>query len=192
LLLDEIGQFGKASGIDMSSRAIEYCKERGLNDVSVGDATVLQYPDASFDAIIILDVIEHIEDDAAACRELARVLKPGGIVIIMVPAFMFLWGVTDVLSHHYRRYTKREIVARVKGANLSIARATYFNTFLFPLIALVRVTVRLLKIPVTSESEMGGSLGNAILYAIFRLESLALKYMNFPFGVSVLLVAIKK
>lgn len=192
LLLSELQAFGLAEGIDMSPRAIEYCKQRGLKVALQGDATALPYPDASFDAVTILDVLEHIKDDRATCTEILRVLKPGGIVIVMVPAFMFLWGITDTLSQHFRRYTRKEIQGKLKETGFKVQRATYFNTLLFPMIALVRLTVRFLKIPVTSESQMGKSLGNFLFYQIFRLEPFLLRFINFPFGVSILLIAIKK
>ena len=89
--------------------------------------------------MIALDVIEHIKDDEEALKEIYRVLKPQGMAIIAVPAFMFLWGVTDVISHHYRRYTLSELRKKIENRRFSIIRSSYFNTFLFPFIALVRL-----------------------------------------------------
>jgi SAM-dependent methyltransferase len=192
LLLEELAQFGTAEGIDISPRAIQYCKQRGLSAVSQGDAAALPFGDALLDVVVMLDVLEHVKDDKAVCREIARVLAPGGLAIIMVPAVMFLWGITDVLSQHIRRYTKKEVQKKLQDAGLMVENVTYFNTFLFPLIAAIRIGVRVLGIRVQSESNMGGPFGNFLFYYIFYFESVLLRYMNFPFGVSILLITTKK
>jgi len=191
LLMQEMQRYGTVEGVDISAQAIAYCKERGLSTVQEASAEVLPYPSESFDVVVILDVLEHLKDDSAGLNEIKRVLVPGGRAIITVPAFMFLWSITDVLSEHYRRYTRREICAAVKKTGLHIQRATYFNTFLFPAIAAVRLSVRVFRIKMKSETRVGGSIGNAIFYALFRLESFLLPYVSFPFGVSVLIIAQK-
>lgn len=190
LLMRELQQFGEVRGVDVSERAVAYCKERGLNPV-VGSADQLPFPDASFDVVVMLDVLEHLSDDGAGAREVVRVLKGGGTAIIAVPAFRFLWGVTDEISNHHRRYTKPELLRVLTGAGLTVHRATYFNTFLFPAIAAVRVLVRWLRIPVKSENTMGGSGVNEVLYRIFALELPVLRHLNFPFGVSILAITSK-
>ena len=191
-LLRELSAYGEASGIDVSEKAVQYCKERGLTRVSLGDAAKLPFPDASFDIVVILDVLEHIEDDAAGCNEIKRVLKPGGHAIIAVPAFMFLWGVTDVLSHHYRRYTRPRLLRCVRASGLRVEYATYFNTFLFPAIAFVRLAVRVLSIPMRSEQNLESPFVNNILFHIFSLEARLIPYIRFPFGVSVLALVRKE
>jgi 2-polyprenyl-3-methyl-5-hydroxy-6-metoxy-1,4-benzoquinol methylase len=192
LLMRDLGQFGTVQGIDSSPLAIEYCKKRGLTNVSLASATSLPFDSNSFDVVVILDVLEHLEDDGAGCRELARVLDTGGIAIITTPAFMFLWSGTDVLGQHYRRYTRNEIRNKVSAAHMKIQRTTYFNTLLFPAILFVRLCVRLLNIPMRAEAHIGGSVGNTIFYYIFHIESILLRWgMNFPFGVSILVLAEK-
>ena len=193
-LLSELQTFGTVDGLDKSADAVAYCATRGLAAVVVGDAERLPYQDETFDVVIALDVLEHLPDDSIGSRELARVLKKGGIAIVAVPAFQFLWGITDTVSHHYRRYRLKEITRVVQDAGLVVTRSTYFNTFLFPAIAAVRLSARLVphdKSKSTVENEMGGALGNAIFYKIFRLESALLPYINFPFGVSALVVGEK-
>ena len=190
-LMQELEIFGTVSGVDVSPRAVEYCKARGITNVVEADAAQLPFPDASFDIVVMLDVLEHLKDDTAGSREVARVLKCGGHAIIAVPAFMFLWSVTDVVSHHFRRYTRRELVQRLTDAGLSIQYSGYFNTFLFPLIACVRLVVRALHLPMQNEQGTGGRIGNAIFYSIFSLESLFIPLVRFPFGVSVVSIAKK-
>jgi SAM-dependent methyltransferase len=190
-LMQELAVFGEVSGVDISPRAIEYCKARGITRVQEADAAKLPFPDESFDVVVMLDVLEHLPDDNDGANEVARVLKKDGLAIIAVPAFMFLWGVTDVVSHHFRRYRRPELVRALKSAELSVKYAGYFNTFLFPLIALVRFAVRFLKLPMENEQGTGGKIGNAICYAIFSLESKFIPTVRFPFGVSILALARK-
>jgi 2-polyprenyl-3-methyl-5-hydroxy-6-metoxy-1,4-benzoquinol methylase len=192
LLLLEIEQFGEVTGIDMSERAVTYCKQRGLTNLAVGDATHVPYSDNSFDVVLLLDVLEHVEDDAEAARELARVLAPGGQLIVMVPAFMFLWGVNDDVGHHFRRYTRSQVRAILEKAGLTVTRATYFNTVLFPAIAVVRLMVKAFHIKMKTEHGVGGSFGNHIFHKLFALEARLLQHFSFPFGVSILLIAQKR
>lgn len=191
-LLQELNQYGTVTGIDFSQKAVDFCKARGNTNVSVGSALSIPHPDNAFDVVLALDVIEHIENDRGAIAELYRVVKPGGIVVIFVPAFMFLWGVTDVRSQHYRRYTKPELRSKLKGQGFRIVRTSYFNTFLFPLIATLRLTVRALGIKMESENELGNPFIDSIFRNIFLFESKLLRHMNMPFGVSTLAISTKK
>ena len=178
------------SGIDMSDEAVRITKEKGV-PVQKGDATNIPAAHELFDAVLALDVLEHIEKPDNALKEMKRVLKPGGTLVVFVPAFMFLWSVTDVLSHHYRRYTRHELVALIESAGFTVVRSSYFNTLLFPLIALTRLTVRTLHIAVGSEMGTGTGLMNEFLYYIFRIEVPLLTHVNFPFGVSIAVIAKK-
>lgn len=192
LLLKETESLGTCYGIDVSQKAIDFCKKRGINNVQVADAVRIPYPDNTFDVAVALDVVEHIENDEEAVREIYRVLKPRGIAIITAPAFMFLWGITDVVSYHLRRYTLPELREKIENGNFSIIRSSYFNTFLFPFIALVRLVVRCFRIPIKSENSEGKGLINFVLFIIFYAESMLLRYINFPFGVSVIVICKKQ
>lgn len=189
-LLTELSPYGTVTGTDNAQEAIKYCRARGVH-VEFGELPHLPLKDGTFDVVLALDVLEHIEDDLAAARDIYRVIKDGGKVIIFVPAFMFLWGVTDRLGHHYRRYTRARLVSVLEEAGFSIVRATYFNTILFVPIATVRLLVKWLGITMKTENRMGTSLFNGVLYGLFRVEVFLLRFMNFPFGVSCAVVARK-
>lgn len=192
-LLKELSRYGRASGVDFSDRAVEFCKSRGIADVQQARAESLPFPDKVFDVVLALDVIEHIEDDKAALKELERVTKTGGIIIIFVPAFMFLWGITDEASNHFRRYTKQELIRKVEDTGAEVVRASYFNTFLFLPILLVRWGSRFMPKAKRPEHEVSLPSGimNKIFYSIFKLESMIFRYSNFPFGVSLAVIAKK-
>jgi ubiquinone/menaquinone biosynthesis C-methylase UbiE len=184
----ELTACGEVYGLDFSEKAVEYCRSRKLENVKIGDITKISHPSDTFDVAIALDVIEHVEDDTKALSEIYRVLKPGGYAIIFVPAFMFLWGVTDDVSHHFRRYTISELKHKLTQQKFEVVRSSYFNSFLFPPILFVRWMVRLFRLPMKSEDGSPGKLMNNLFYRMFLLESACLKHVNFPFGVSAVTV----
>lgn len=188
-LITELQKYGNVVGIDRSEDALKFCRERGITNVKLGSAIKIPEPDKKYDAVMALDLLEHLDDDKEAMKEIKRVLRPDGVAIIFVPAFMFLWGVTDVVSEHKRRYTKKELVIRLKEMGFEIKRASYFNTFLFPPIALVRLLSKIVTPKRKSDFITGDGLFNESLYKIFLLEAKLLKFTNFPFGVSIMAVA---
>jgi len=190
-LTKELEQYGKCIGVDISEQAINFCRSRGITNLRVGSAEETGCAPNSLDVVVCLDVLEHLEDDGTGIREIKRILKPGGMAIIFVPAFMFLWSITDEVSHHHRRYRLPEIAAKLTSENFILVRQTYFNTLLFPFIAIVRLTVQLLHIHPKSEMETGHGFINMILYRIFYLERYILRYTNFPFGVSIMMIVKK-
>lgn len=190
-LTKELEQYGTCLGIDTAQKAIDYCNTRGVVNLRLGSAEATGCPTNSMDVVLCLDVLEHLDDDMLGIEEIKRILKPNGIGIIFVPAFMFLWGVTDELGQHRRRYRLPEIADKFTDAQFTIQKKSYFNTLLFPLIALVRVSVRLLRISIKSEAETGTGIVNALLYRVFTFERILLRHMQFPFGVSIMLVVKK-
>lgn len=185
-----LSQFGEAEGVDVSDDALEFCRKKGLK-VEKGTAEELPFADESFDLTTALDVIEHLDDDIAGLKEMFRVTKKGGRSLIFVPAFMWLWGVQDDISHHRIRYTKRQIVDRLKAAGYEIERATYANfTFFAPILA-GRTLMRLTGVKPASENNINVSALNGIFGKVFSAESSWLKNFNFPFGVSIVVVAKK-
>src|SRR6266404_5127912 len=123
--LQMLSRFGEAEGVDVSAAALDFCRARGLSKVKQGAAESLPYEDAAFDLVTGLDVVEHLDDDIAGLKEMRRVLRPRGRALLFVPAFMFLWGVQDDISHHRRRYTVKEFKQTVSAAGFEVERATY-------------------------------------------------------------------
>ena len=185
-----LSQFGEAEGVDVSDDALEFCRKKGLK-VEKGTAEELPFADESFDLTTALDVIEHLDDDVAGLKEMYRVTRKGGRSLIFVPAFMWLWGVQDDISHHRIRYTKKQIVDRLKTAGYEIERATYANfTFFAPILG-GRSIMKLTGVKPESENNINISALNGLFGKIFSAESLWLKNLNFPFGVSIVVVVKK-
>ena len=188
--LEMLQKFGAAEGVDVSDDALEFCKAKGLK-AHKGLAEKLPFADESFDVVTALDVVEHLDDDVAGLKEMHRVLKTGGDALIFVPAFMWLWGVQDDISNHRIRYTKKQIVERLEKAGFEIERATYANITFFAPIFAGRSLMKLTGIKPESENNVNVSALNGIFGKIFSAERFWLKNFDFPFGVSIVIVAKK-
>jgi 2-polyprenyl-3-methyl-5-hydroxy-6-metoxy-1,4-benzoquinol methylase len=190
-LVGELQKMGyDASGTDVSTEAIEFGLSKGVRNLSAVQDGEIKPLEGGFDLILALDVVEHMEDDSRAIRAIEGALKPGGIAIITVPAYQWMWGVQDDVNHHFRRYTMSSLVEVIKGANnFKIIRKTYFNTFLFLPIAIVRIISKWLNLKGReSDFEIDNQILSALFYFIFNLETRLLKFISFPFGVSILVV----
>jgi SAM-dependent methyltransferase len=184
-----------ASGADVSAEAINFGESRGIKNLSVAkESGEISFRPESFDVVTALDVLEHIKDERLSLKGIEKSLKPGGLAIITVPAYMWLWGVQDEVSNHYRRYTMDSLNKVIKeSGGLKIIKKSYFNTFLFPAIAGVRIISKLLGLKEReSDFNLNNKILNFIFYFIFNLESKFLKFMSFPFGVSILVVLKKE
>jgi SAM-dependent methyltransferase len=189
--LQMLSQFGAAEGVDVSPEALDFCRARGLAKVKQGAAESLPFEDASFDLVTGLDVVEHLDDDIVGLSEMRRVLRPDGRAVLFVPAFMFLWGVQDDISHHRRRYTLPELKQKLRDAGLTVERATYANITFFAPILFGRWLMRLTGLRPASENNITIGALNGLLGRILGAESWWLRRMNFPFGVSIVCVAKK-
>lgn len=138
-----------------------------------------------------MDVLEHLDDAAAGARSLVQILEPGGWAVITVPAFQFLWGLQDEVSHHRRRYRLADLRALLEGAGFRVEMATYCNSLLFLPIAAARLLMRVYRPRgLKSENMINSPALNSVLRQIFLAEcALLRKGWRFPAGVSVLTVA---
>jgi SAM-dependent methyltransferase len=190
-LLRELG-FRHVAGLDLSQEAIRYCWEKGLGLVQHGDVCGMPFANESFDLVLATDIIEHVDDDLKALREIGRVLRVGGKMLITVPAFQILWGLQDRISRHKRRYVRQELVDIVTRAGFSIEACYYFNFLLFLPIWVGRRVIDILRLDVQGEAQINSPLLNRMLSAIFAADIAMAPILRPPFGVSILIVAEKK
>jgi SAM-dependent methyltransferase len=148
----ELARRGAVTGVELSPTSVCLAREREAGGVIEGSVTEMPFEPDSFDLAVCLDVIEHLEDDLGALRELHRVVAPGGSLLVTVPAYQWLWSGHDVINHHKRRYTRRSLLAVAERAGWECRLTTYFNSFLLPVAILLRVLDRLT--PRTTESSL--------------------------------------
>jgi len=191
-----LNKYGKVYGVDLEKKAVDYCHKRGFKTVKLlKNGLKLPFKKNSFDIITCLDVLEHIPEDEIYLKELYRVLKPKGKLILFTPAIKLLWSQLDVKSHHQRRYTKEELAKKAKKAKFNIKEINYFNYLLFFPMLPVRLIQKLPTFKKTdwgSELIVGNRFINWILTTIFSLDVWSLKWISPPIGVSVYFIAEKK
>jgi SAM-dependent methyltransferase len=187
--LKMLSDYGSAEGVDISPQAVDFCRERGLDSVKLGAIEQLPYEDDSFEIVTALDVVEHLDDDLAGLREMRRVLRRDGRLLVFVPAFMFLWGVQDDVSNHRRRYTLPGLLKAVEAAGFSVEWSSYANISFFLPVLLVRSVMRWLGLRADTEYGINISLMNGPFSALFAAERFVFKHGGLPFGVSAVCIA---
>lgn len=135
----ELARRGNVTGLELSSTSVALARERAAGEVIEGSVLETPFADGQFDLVVSLDVVEHLEDDLAALRELRRVTAPGGALLLTVPAYQWLWSGHDEINHHHRRYTRRSLQAVAEHAGWRQERTTYFNSLLLPVAIVLRV-----------------------------------------------------
>jgi SAM-dependent methyltransferase len=187
------------AGCDFSQQALSYCQRRGLGSLVRCDATQLPFASGSLDVVLALDVIEHLDDDAACVREMVRSCRPGGHVLVHVPAFPLLWNEKDVLNHHRRRYRRAELLGLLESAGLSVERVLYVNFFVFPIAVVIALYARVFRRrqlrdpdPCTLDQlhDIPRPLNRAMI-ALLDFERWLGKRIRLPFGMSLLCLARK-
>jgi len=175
--------------LDPSPLAIRLSRRYAYGSRLRGDLTRLPFPGGSFDLVLALDVLEHLDDEEAGLREVARVLRPGGRAAIAVPAFRALWGLQDRLAHHRRRYRRPALLRALRGAGLEAERSTYFNALMLPAIWAGRQLLRVVPHRLESEAQIAVPGLNGALRALFAAERHLLRLADLPFGVSIFCLA---
>lgn len=187
--LRHLGGWGRSVGVDLSPEALRFCRQRG---VAAAGASLMALPFASdtFDCVTSFDVIYHrwVSDDAGAVREMARVLRQGGLLLVRVPALRALWGAHDEAVHSRHRYTRAELRLLLERQGLRVLRLTYANAFLLPLVAARRTLDRI-------SGRHGSDVGflpaplEWTFRNVLRGEALLMRRLSFPLGTSLFALA---
>ena len=182
--LAHLNSLGPAYGVDSARQAIACCRERGLQ-VSLASALELPYRSGTFNTVLALDVIEHIDDDVAALRELGRVLMPDGLLLVTVPALPLLWSGHDDANEHRRRYLRSTLADALAEAGFETRRLTYYNSLLLPLAGLRKLIQH-------GRGEGGAHLErlppvlNSILGRVLSSEATLIRWRDLPLGASLI------
>ena len=187
----ELAALGEVSGVEVAAESVERARARGVGEVVQGRLESLPWDAGSFDLVVCLDVLEHIEDDAAALRELHRVAKPGARLVVSVPAHPWLWSSHDEMCHHQRRYTRASLLGVAAASGWSAERVTGFNAGLLPAVAAYRALDRFRRSPRPDGADFEATprWANVFLEALLRAEAAGVRRgRNLPVGVSAMAV----
>jgi SAM-dependent methyltransferase len=138
----DLARHGTVTGVELSDTSVQLARERGAGKVLEGSVMEMPFDEASFDLAVSLDVIEHLEDDVGALRELRRVTKPGGALLVTVPAYQWLWSGHDEINHHHRRYNRRSLLNAAQSGGWQLESTAHFNSLLLPVAILLRAMER--------------------------------------------------
>lgn len=194
--INYLKKFGTVYGLDLSSTAVQFCKKRGIKNIKTGDISNMPYKENYFDLVFLMDVLEHTSNNLAVLKEIHRVLKPDGILVMTIPALPFIYSKHDRAQGHFKRYSKGDVQNITKKAHFKELKVSYFNLFLSPPIILIRLI-----------SKIGGIFGrladfdsqlnydilykkkiNMILGEVFAFEGNILQYVDLPFGISLITI----
>ena len=189
----KLSSLGAVTAMDFSPHALHFSRLRCLPRLVAGSVNALPFAGGTFDAVVCLDVLYHeaVTDDQQAIRELTRVLRPGGLLLLNLPAYDWLRGQHDVVIHTRRRYTRQRILPLLKGAGLEPIWTSYWNMLLFPAAAAIRLRSRLRRPNQEAHSDVGPvpAVLNRALSGVTAIERRLMDFARLPFGLSVMVVA---
>lgn len=191
--IEMFNQFGNTYSIDISREVMEKMSKSQLENFSIMSAENLGFKDKSFDIVLMLDLLEHLEKDKKAIEEAFRVMKDGAYLIITVPAMPFLFGPFDKLVHHHRRYSKK-ILNNLLNRRFEIKKITFWNFFLF----IPSSTIKLTKKFFSSKKETSDmvrlpSIVNGLFFSLLQVENTLIENgINLPFGTSLVVLCKKR
>lgn len=201
-MMHHLRHYGQVMGVDLFSKPLEVARQRGF-DVEEASADDLPFDGQSFDVVTLLDVVEHVPNEHGVFNECRRVLKPGGKLVVTVPALMWLWSNNDVINAHQRRYTRAELNEKLERHGLRVLQSSYNNFFLFPLAAGMILARRGRSEPELAsphfdddayqvEMEPAPPGLNGVLGGVGKVEAQLMQHVALPIGTSIIAIAEKR
>lgn len=185
-----LSRHGSVSALEPDAMARAFARIRGGVDVHEGALPDrVPFEDGAFDLVVALDTIEHIDNDRATLETLLGLLRPGGALVVTVPAYQFLWSRHDEVRQHRRRYLKRTLLDMVRAVGFRPVYSSYFNTWLFPAIAAIRLVRRAFGNGRGDDDTLPPPFLNWLLTKIFSSERYLIGRVPLPMGVSIIVVA---
>ena len=192
--LSLLSTFGDLVAFEKNEYALKTAKSK-----KIGEIYKAELPDklpntikTNFDLIVLLDVLEHIDDDSKSLTTVRKLMNNKGIILITVPAFQWLWSEHDVIHHHKRRYSKSELREKLDSSGFRIKYISYFNTLLFPFALVERIGQKIFFPSNPEILELPNNKINFLLEKIFSLEAIFMNKISLPFGLSLVAIAEKK
>jgi SAM-dependent methyltransferase len=195
--LSMLSEFGTCHAFDLNRVGLGYVRGSGFRRLARATVTAIPFAGESFDVVSSFDVLYALqpEDAREALREMARVLKPGGVILVNVAALEILRGGHAVLAEEVRRYNRKLLAEELSGAGLQVEWMSYTNALLFPIVLGARLVQRALRLDTPDETgreiEVPAAPVNAAFDAILAIEAALLRVVNMPFGSSLLCMARK-
>ncbi len=197
-LLQLLSSRGPAVGCDASLQAVTFCRKRGLRSVVLADLNTVVLQKDAFDVIASVDVLYHqwITDDRSVLAKFQEALRPGGTLVLHLPAHEWLRSTHDVAVQTGRRYQRKRLLAMLEGCGFTVEKATYRVSILFLPIVVMRLLKRMVPqasaaAPRPSDVRKHSRVVNRLLTAVMRFENRLLDSLTFPFGCSIFVVARK-
>lgn len=189
--LQPLEKYGKVTGLDKSKHALAYCKKRGFHLLTQRSSENTGIKKDSIDIITMLDILEHVDEDKTL-KEIYRILRKSGVVLITVPAYQFLWSKWDEALHHKRRYTKESLQTILSKYKFTVLHISYVYSFLLVPVILIRTIKNIYsKNTYPSDFSLNNRLINSLLFSLSQIEQFFILRTTLPFGTSIVCVAKK-
>jgi SAM-dependent methyltransferase len=190
LVSRELRRFGTVTVVEPDAPTAEFARKELELDVRVGSLPDDLPVEGPFDVITLLDVLEHIDDDLGALRPVRELLRPGGLLLVTVPAVPWLWSAHDVSVHHRRRYLRGGLESLLQEAGFTVERLTYHTSLLFPVVAVQRAASRMRGIDPNAKYDVKVPPApvNALFRSVMKLEASLMKHADLPIGSSLVAV----
>ena len=191
VISQQLSAFGDVTVVEPDADSVALARSQLGVQARVGALPHDLHVSGPFHIVVLLDVLEHVEEDLESLRIIRSLLDPSGVLILTTPAYQWLWSSHDQVLHHHRRYSRRRLRNLLHSAGYRVQRLSYYTGFLLPLVALQRLYYRLRRSPatLTYRVHVPGRAVNTSLQAVMSMERWLLRHVNMPFGSSLLAVA---